>query len=65
MAIKIYLIGCFIAFCLGWKQADEEQKANNSINQFGAAMIVIIMLSWIYVIYWLYWNNSGRGPSER
>lgn len=61
MIIEIYLTGCAIAFCLGWIQAVKDQRAGHNINQFGAAMTVIVMLSWIYVAYWLYRYNSGGG----
>jgi hypothetical protein len=61
MVIKIYLMGCAVAFCLGWMQADKEGKTGD-ISQFGAVMVVITLLSWVYVAYWLYWYNSGGGP---
>ena len=61
MILGTYLYGCLIAFCLGWIQAAEEQRAGHDISQFGAAMVVIVALSWIYVIYWIYWYNSGGG----
>jgi hypothetical protein len=43
-------------------QADEERRNGGDISQFGAGMVVITMLSWVYVIYWFYWYNSGGGP---
>lgn len=61
MIIEIYTIGCLIAFFLGWMQASEEQRRGHDISQFGAAMVVITMLSWIYIAYWIYWYNSGGG----
>ena len=61
MIIEIYMIGCLIAFFLGWMQASEEQRRGHDISQFGAAMVVITMLSWVYVAYWICWYNSGGG----
>ena len=62
MIAKVYFLGCLVAFCLGWMQADEERRNGSDISQFGAGMVVITMLSWVYVIYWFYWYNSGGGP---
>ena len=59
MIIKIYLIGCIVAFIIGWIQAEKDHNAGHDISQFGAAIVVIVMLSWIYVAW--YWYNSDRG----
>ena len=57
--IEFYLIGCIAAFFIGWIQANEEQKLGHDVSQFGAVIIVLVVLSWIYVAYWLYWFGSG------
>ena len=61
MIAKVYFLGCLVAFCLGWMQADEERRNGSDISQFGAGMVVITMLSWVYIAYWIYWYNSGGG----
>lgn len=62
MIIKLYLLGCLVAFGLGCYQAHLEEKSGRSIDQFGAGIVVITMMSWIYVFYWLRGLNNG-GPS--
>lgn len=61
MIVEIYLIGCLFAFGLGWIQANKELQAGYDISQFGAVIIIITILSWIYVAYWLL-NNFDGGP---
>lgn len=61
---KIYLTGCAIAFIIGLVQAKKDRRVGHDISQFGAVIVVITALSWIYVAYWFFWNNFGGGPPK-